>query len=74
MLKLYCGNSPVCIHNFSVSEKEFIDIIGRDISQMPVNIIEDFKQLLLSACYTPGDFVESDHTLQCDDKSCTIGQ
>ena len=56
-----------------ISDKEFIDIIGREIEQIPVNIIEDFKQLLESVCYAPGDFVESDHTLQCDDLSCTIG-
>lgn len=51
----------------------FIDVLGRSLNPIEPYVIENLKQLLDSVCATPGDFVESDHTLQCDDKSCTIG-
>ena len=41
--------------------KDYIDVLSRDLDPIPVTVIERLKRVLKQACYEPGDLVESDH-------------
>ena len=41
--------------------KDYIDVLARDLEPIPVTVIERLKRVLKRACYEPGDLVESDH-------------
>ena len=54
------------------NDREFIDIIARDTNAVPVTVVDKFKQVLHMTSYQLGDLVMSEHTVHCEQYSCTV--
>ena len=52
--------------------KEYIDVIARDVDHIQAIVYDKFKQVLRLTSYQLGDLVPSDHTVDCDQHSCTV--